>query len=77
MYPLVTQKTTLPETQRKSLPGTLRVATLVTARATTPGNPKTPGTPRYSTLRDIERLSPGIESSTNSVTPERITPQKR
>ena len=67
MDPLVTPKATLTRT----------------LRATKMGTPKKPGTQRSTTHIDIKRLSPGIYSSSSlvkfkkSVTPERITTQKR
>ena len=92
MDPQESQKTTLTVPQMETLTGISMATTLGTPRATTPGTPRatTPGTlkipktPRYSTPRDIDLLSPGIDSSSSmsnvsllrsskSVTLERLT----
>ena len=63
--------------------GTPKEILLETPRTTTPGTPNIYGSTSSTTPRDINILSPGINSSsslsrsTNSVTPERINLQTK
>ena len=70
MDPSGTKKKTLPKTQGETFSET--------PRQTTPGTPKTPGTPRYSKPIDIKLLSPGIYCSSYMLRPSTgVTPERK